>query len=557
MKNLVARTSEENRSGGGALSPRPFYHRGAGIWLSLLTFALMLSSGILAVSGCSQQGAPPDDGNLDKLEPKILTPESVDWGEINLLTTVTKEIVIQNEGQSKLSIASVSLAVGDAAGSQANRFTIVAQPEGSVAIGESTRMRVRAEGYTEASVMTDTLIIESDDPDRPRLEIPLQAAVVRPEISVFPTALNFNEVTTGASQAQTLSIQNSGKGTLGIYDLTFDGDTDGEFSYSFRSGFQLGQTLSAGTGIVVDITYAPKDDGQDNVTLKITSGDPETKIFEVPVSGNGKVNLPPEIRIIQPATGDTFYVGSTITLQGQLVDNVDPYDKIAIFLFSDIEGVLCPNVKANESGFFSCTVNLTQAGNQRITATALDPNNQTSTPVYVDIIVWDQETELSYVISGSDQTSLYAFTPDDNLQVFVVDQANPEAEGTICVNAVDDKKEPESPRTCSAKYGDFLRIRVYDRYGFGYSIPKLHLWYGRNDEWDQPLIEETISAQEGQPGYNPDNVSCLPTPTRDEWYSSHPEDEPPPDCQVFEAVVQIQIPPPETTTPTSRPFYVP
>lgn len=527
------------------------------VLFSLVAVGMVLTSAVGTMSGCSSAGAPPDDSGLDKLEPKIITPDLVDWGEINLLTTVTKEIVIQNQGQSKLTLSNVTLAVGDAAGSQANRFTIVAAPETTVAVGESTRMRVRAEGYSEATVMTDTLILESDDPDRPRLEVPLQAAVVRPQISVFPSVLNFNEVTTGASQSQTLSIQNSGKGTLGIYDLAFEGDTSGEFSYTFRSGFQLGQTLSAGTGIVVDINYAPKDDGQDSVTLKISNGDPYNKVLEVPVSGNGKVNLPPEVRIIQPATGDTFYVGSTITLQGQIVDNADPYDKIALFLFSDVEGVMCPNVKANDSGFFSCSVTLTQAGNQRITATALDPNNQTSVPVWVDIIVWDEETPLSYVISGSDQTSLYAFTPDDNLQIFVVDQATPDSEGTLCVNAVDDIKEPESPRTCDAKYGDFLRIRVFDRYGYGYGIPKLHLWYGREDNWDQPLIEEAISAQEGQPNYNPDNISCLPTPTRDEWYSTHPEDEPPPDCLVYEKVVQIQIPPPETSTPGARTYYVP
>lgn len=531
--------------------------RGPAVLLRCVALLALVFGTGLVQTGCADgcgQGAPPDDPDLVQLQPEVLAPSDVDWGEINLLTTVTKEVVIQNVGEAKLTLSNVALAIGDSGGTGKNKFTIVAAPDAVVAAGESTRMRIRAEGYQvdpDPNVKTtviDTLIIESDDPTFPRIEVPLQAAVVKPVLSFFPPTLDYNNVPTGSSQTQTVTLQNSGKGTLALYELNFLGDTSGELSYALPPDFQLGQTLSAGRGISVSVTYTPVDDTIDNVTLEIVSSDPDDSRQEIAITGNGKENKPPQVTFITPVVGDTFYTGSTVEVVGKVVDDIDSPESMRIFLFSNVEGSFCPDVKANSDGIFTCQVTVTQPGDQIFNLLAVDPLGKTSETATVQIIVWDLETPLSYVISGSSDTSLYAFTPDDNMQVFVIDRDDPN-KSTLCVNAVDDIREPESPRSCAAKYGDKLRIVVYDRYGSGFGVPKLHLWYGRNDEYDQVLIEEPISLARGQEGYVETNPECLPSPTREEWYATHAEDDPPPDCPVYDELVEVVIPEPVISTP--------
>lgn len=520
-----------------------------GALLRLLALAWLLGG---LQTGCTDGcGAPGSDiPPVELLYPNLNHAENVDWGEVNLMTFVTKEVVLLNDGDNTLSISNVLLAVGDSVGANQNRFTITTDLSElstkplSLGVGKDLRIRIKFEGYVEG-VANDTLVVESNDPDQPRLELPLQAAVVRPILNLFPTKLVFDDVFTGAASTKTLDIKNSGKGTLAIYELNFKGDVDGEFSYTLPSSFQLGQTLSGGTGIEVGITYSPKNDGADNVTLEVVSSDPKQPRQNVTLSANGQVDDPPQVVILSPYEGDTYYVGSSINLRGKVVDDGLDLSKMTILWLSSTDGQLCPNLKPDAEGNFQCQATFTKAGDQTITLTALDSSNQQAIPVSVKIVIWDLETPLSYVISGSSETSLYAYTPDDNIQIFVVDGQNPLI-SEVCVNAIDDRREAEPPRTCQAKYGDIIQIKVYDRYGSGFGIPALHLWYGREDEYDQPLIEEPISRNSTAADYETfDLGNCLPTPTREEWYATHGEDEPPPDCLVYVKEVVVEIPPPE------------
>lgn len=524
--------------------------------LGLMAFAWMvggLQTG--CADGCGQgaQDVPP----ITQLYPNLNHAENVDWGEVNLMTFVTKEVVLLNDGDTKLSISNILLAVGDSVGANQNRFTITtelpdfAESPYLLGVDNDLRIRIKFEGYIEG-VANDTLVIESNDPDQPRLELPLQAAVVRPILNLFPTKLIYDDVFTGVASTKTLDIKNSGKGTLAIYELNFQGDVDGEFSYTLPSSFQLGQSLSGGTGIEVGITYSPKNDGADNVTLEVVSSDPKQPRQNVTLSANGQVDDPPQVVILSPYEGDTYYVGSSINLRGKVVDDGLDLSKMTILWLSSTEGQLCPNLKPDAEGNFQCQATFTEAGDQTITLTALDASNQQAIPVSVKIVIWDLETPLSYVISGSSETSLYAYTPDDNIQIFVVDGQNPLI-SEVCVNAIDDRREAEPPRTCQAKYGDIIQIKVYDRYGSGFGIPALHLWYGREDEYDQALIEEPISRSSNAADYESfDLGDCLPTPSRDEWYATHGEDEPPPDCLVYLKEVVVEIPPPEPQGPEAR-----
>jgi hypothetical protein len=531
---------------------------------------LTLSGGLAGCAGCADPAQGDDDIIVDPLEPAIVTSidgttpgSTVDFGEVNVRTYLTREFYIRNGGQATLHLKSVALKTGGDASSGTNYYEITQAPAMEIPAGGQTSVRVKFWAYQyDSAGTTDVVVISSDDEKSPEVQVGVQAVVVKPKLSVAPSALNFNQVTTGETVSQSLAIQNIGDGKLTVLELNFSEGMN-EFAVALPSSFKLGDSLAAGIGINVTITYAPKDGNTDQGTLTIVTNDVDNQRVEVPITGNGEEDLPPVVDITSPGEGDSFYTGSTVLLSARVSDAGDRPEDLQLFWTSSIDGQLCPNVKADASGVVTCSAPVHKAGDEKseqvITLVALDSAKQTGTDS-VTIKVWDQKTPLNYVISGSDTTSLYAFTPDDNMQIWVVDGETGEQASSPCVYDMDDSLAAEPPRSCNAKYGDYLRIMLYDRYGPGATLPRLYLWYGQNDEWKQPLVEEAWGVGRGDGSDYYYSVECQPVPRYDEWLATDPEPGThPDDCLTYDngdpdldpftngLMIKITIPPPEPT----------
>ncbi len=531
----------------GAMVDIPAEGRGGGAMRSKVDVAcamlvLLLVGG--ALSACNDGGGGGDVVLAD-LYPDISVPESEDFGQLNVQTYLIKSIPISNAGQARLSLYDVYLRTGDEA--EGNNYFELLDKESlptEIQPGQTVSVRVKLLGYEHGAV-TDTLVVESNDEDTPTAEVGLMGAVVKPEIKVSPQAINFNRVNIGDTETQSITIQNEGDGQLSILNVSLDPpELESEFAVVLPDTYQLRDSLPPGMGISVDVIYTPLDDVSDGGTLIIESNDVDNPRVTVDISGNGFEDEPPVVSIVAPSDGDSFYTGSAILLQAVVSDAGDDPEDLELFWSASLDGVLCPDSKASESGYAYCTAVLSTVGPQIITLVAIDSRGQTGADT-VSVEIWNEETELSYVISGSDQFSIYAFTPDDNLQVWVRDGVTGELALSPCVNAMDNIMQPEPSRTCKAKYGDTLVIQGYDRYGPGFVLPELHLWYGNHDEWHQALVPEAIQWNDSMEEYT--SVECHPTYTRQEWDEAHPDGPPAEDCLMVELEVQITIPPPEPT----------
>ncbi|MBU0569004.1 choice-of-anchor D domain-containing protein, partial [bacterium] len=118
-----------------------------------------------------------------------------------------------------------------------------------------------------------------------------------PEISVSPASHNFGSVTVGSFSApKTFTISNTGNADLAIGTITLTGTDASEFS--IQNDQCSGQTIPPGENRTVQVVFSPASEGAKSANLSIPSNDPNTPILDVPLSGEGKTDVPEPLEIV-------------------------------------------------------------------------------------------------------------------------------------------------------------------------------------------------------------------------------------------------------------------
>jgi len=131
--------------------------------------AIALGS-LLALGGCAAQPAPPARaGEAAAAAPRLaIEPESFDFGEALAQRTLHKEFVIRNFGQGELRIEGISTSCGcTAALAASNRL----------APGARTTLRVSLETRDDQGPLERTVLLRSNDPERPIATLRLRVRV--------------------------------------------------------------------------------------------------------------------------------------------------------------------------------------------------------------------------------------------------------------------------------------------------------------------------------------------------------------------------------------------
>jgi hypothetical protein len=96
-------------------------------------------------------------------------PSSFDFGEVRRQRTLSKEFRLVNLSDAELHLVRITTSCG---------CTVVETGARVVAPGESTLLRVELQTRDDSGRVLRTVLIESDDPERPRVLIELRATVV-------------------------------------------------------------------------------------------------------------------------------------------------------------------------------------------------------------------------------------------------------------------------------------------------------------------------------------------------------------------------------------------
>ena len=123
--------------------------------LASLTFAVLAALPSLA----EQQQAPSI----------AVEPDQFDFGSVRQQSTVSKQFRIRNFGASSLTIKRISASCGCSAWQL---------EQGDIAAGQGSDLRVSLDTRDDLGRVERTVLIESNDPERPKLLIRLYATVV-------------------------------------------------------------------------------------------------------------------------------------------------------------------------------------------------------------------------------------------------------------------------------------------------------------------------------------------------------------------------------------------
>lgn len=215
----------------------------------------------------------------------FVIPGAVDFGVAAAgIETPSTTVEIMNSGGETLDVSSVTLS-----GANPGEFGTNAAPPYSIAPGDSVVFNVTF-APTSVGLASAELVIASNDPSG-AASVQLNGegiAPLPPEATPAPASVDFGALAVGLSDAEQITVSNTGQETLEISAIGISGASAG----SFQTDATPPYTLQAGENAVFEVTFAPTSGGILAAQLDITSNDPNSPAV-VMFSGEGVAPLPP------------------------------------------------------------------------------------------------------------------------------------------------------------------------------------------------------------------------------------------------------------------------
>jgi hypothetical protein len=258
------------------------------------------------------------------------TPPSIEYGDVNPNTVVTKTTTCRNTATEVVTITSVELAPGTA------REYEVEPYRGPASLAPEQTFEVSARfSPTLATVNanpTGSIVIEGRNPNANRdldpARVTLTGSAGGPDIAVTPAMLNFGQIAIGTSGRRRILIENTGYNPLVVESIDGDGARTNQFSVN-RMSF----SIDPGQSEIVEVVFTPVAAGASQSQVIITSNDADEAELRVDIRGEG-VNLPPCQYTLQPLTVNFGIVQvQRSTTQGVRIQNIGNND----CLINDIE----------------------------------------------------------------------------------------------------------------------------------------------------------------------------------------------------------------------------
>lgn len=182
------------------------------------------------------------DGRGDCL---LVQPDRLDFGRVQVGGTSQLSTAVSNVGLMPCRIVSTTLTRGGVTGFSAGSFAT------TVPVGASQVIPVRW-APTTATVATDVLAIETDDPSAPRFDVPLRGVSLEPAICVEPRHLDFGAASGVATR--TFEIRACRSSAVQVHDLRF---TTPAPELELVSPPALPFSLAPGQSQVITVRHSP------------------------------------------------------------------------------------------------------------------------------------------------------------------------------------------------------------------------------------------------------------------------------------------------------------
>ncbi|GEM_PF-6014910 len=168
---------------------------------------------------------------------------------------------------------------------------------GSVEFGPTTSPSNRLYGGPDPGF---TIYNIRDDGQDTIISISFGSGPAQPDISVMPDSHDFGSVRVGNTASKEFLIVNRGNADLNVNDIVISGSDSSFFRLETSGGSQSCGTsvftLLSGDYCSIVVVFAPGEERVYSASLEVSSDDPDTPVFRVPLSGYGfeSVNEEPD-----------------------------------------------------------------------------------------------------------------------------------------------------------------------------------------------------------------------------------------------------------------------
>ncbi len=245
-------------------------------------------------------------------QPSIsVTPLSLDFGTIAVVSDSVRSVSITNTGTSDLHITGVVIA-----GTPFNQFRLVDPllPPVTIAPGAPPLILEVQFSPSQPGLLEATMQIYSDDPLNNTVNIPLQGNGVGPDIALIPDALNFGAVPVGQDSLANLQIANPGNDTLVVAGIIKAGADSSQFRLENLPAFPASIPPGAAP-ISIGVRFQPGNFGLKTARVEVSSNDFDQDPAAAELLGTG---LAPDISV-NPAQLDF----GNVLVQGDSVQELE------------------------------------------------------------------------------------------------------------------------------------------------------------------------------------------------------------------------------------------
>ena len=249
-------------------------------------------SGLTAVLAVLFAGPACNENVLHELPPDIfVNPDEVSFGTVLQGVVAHQTLHVDNIGGGSLYVDSVVLIDGSGPFS-VEEFSGDIYPETGV------ELQVYLDPL-DLGPAEDTILITSNDPDEPEVEVPVYVldVVDEPwaEIEWTPPSIDFGAVPSYVQAVETVTLSSVGTSDLEISDVYLAPGSSNDFTLQSNPA---PITLPPGYSIQVAISYLPDDPQADAGTLKIHSNALNEPEVLIPITG--EMSPAPDIELDPP-----------------------------------------------------------------------------------------------------------------------------------------------------------------------------------------------------------------------------------------------------------------
>ena len=206
---------------------------------------------------------------------------AIDFGNVLINTTATRNFNVENTGDADVTLAAVRLsAVMLSSVSSAERLQY-----SNLAPGETCQVVLEFAPLLAQNFSADLEVL-SDLASSPTL-VPVSGIGVAPVITADPTAVNFPGTVINGTASASVNVSNTGAGGLDISGLTLTGMDPGAFAITFEDC--IGSTLLAGESCTVNLDFNPASIQNFDAVLAVQSNASNGEL-QVALTGAGLAN---------------------------------------------------------------------------------------------------------------------------------------------------------------------------------------------------------------------------------------------------------------------------